>query len=74
MSFYGSLVQADGVLLVGGGRSSLITGVLALTYRVPVLALQAYGGSGEKIWKALATKDEANEMAQGGADVVPGWV
>ncbi len=80
MSFYGSMAQADGVLLVGGGRSSLITGVLALTYRVPVLALQAYGGSGEKIWRALATgrglatKEEANEMAQRGADVVSRWV
>lgn len=80
VSFYGSLMQAYGVVLVGGARSSLITGVLAMTYRIPVLALQAYGGSGEKIWKTLATgrglatKDEVNDMAQRDADMIPRWV
>ena len=77
MSFYGSLASVDGIVVIGGARSTLITGVLALSYRIPVIALQCFGGSGEKIWKALAagrgltTKEEANEMAQkGDADVV----
>ncbi len=81
VSFYGSLAKVDGVLLIGGGRSSLITGVLALTYRIPLIALRAYGGSGEKIWKTmsggrgLATADETNDMAQrGDPDLVVRWV
>jgi hypothetical protein len=81
MSFYGSLARVDGIVIIGGARSTLITGVLALSYRIPMIALQSFGGSGEKIWKALAagrgltTKDEANEMAQRGeAEVVGPWI
>ena len=81
MSYYGSLAQADAVIIIGGARSSLITGVLALSYRIPLIALKSFGGSGEKIWKALAggrglaTADEANEMAQKGESLSIGkWV
>jgi hypothetical protein len=84
MSFYGSLADADGIVLIGGGRSSLIVGVLALTYRIPILALKAYGGSGEKIWKTiagrrgLATSEEAKDLSQkcgkGDTDLVAKWV
>ena len=72
VSFYGSLARVDGVLLIGGARSSFITGVVALTSRLPVIALQAYGGSGEKIWRSLsagrglASAEAANDMAQRG--------
>ncbi len=70
MSFYGSLPRVDGIVIIGGAASTLITGVLALSYRIPLIALQSFGGSGEKIWRALSagrgltTKEEANEMAQ----------
>jgi hypothetical protein len=81
MSFYGSLARVDGIVIIGGARSTLITGVLALSYRIPMIALQSFGGSGEKIWKALAagrglaTKAEANEMAQrGDTEVVGKWI
>lgn len=81
MSFYGSLARVDGIVAIGGARSTLITGVLALSYRIPLIALQSFGGSGEKIWKALAsgrgltTKEEANEMAQkGDAEMVGKWI
>lgn len=71
MSFYGSLVKVDGVVVIGGAQSTLITGVLALTYHIPIIALRAYGGSGAKIWnvmkrgKGLATAEEVNEMSHG---------
>jgi len=81
MSFYGSLPRVDGIVIIGGARSTLITGVLALSYRIPVIALQAFGGSGEKIWKALSagrgltTKEEANEMAQkGDVELIGKWI
>src|SRR5262249_6564986 len=54
MSFYGSLAAVDGVVVIGGARSTFITGVLALSYRIPLIALQPFGGSGEKIWKTLS--------------------
>ena len=82
VSFYGSLAGVDGIAVIGGARSTLITGILALSYRIPMIALQVFGGSGEKIWKALsagrglATKEEANAMARKGddADIVGQWI
>ena len=81
MSFYGSLPRVDGIVIIGGARSTLITGVLALSYRIPLIALQSFGGSGEKIWRALSagrgltTKEEANEMAQkGDTEMIGKWI
>jgi len=81
ISFYRSLGQAGGTILIGGGRSTLITGVLALTYRLPILTLAAHGGSAREVWKLLknghnlATEDEINEMAlEGTAEQVKAWV
>jgi hypothetical protein len=81
MSFYRSLGQADGVILIGGGRSTLITGVIALAYRIPLVALARYGGSALKVWKSLksgrnlATETDVNTMAQEGtAAMAKAWV
>jgi hypothetical protein len=81
IAFYRSLAQADGVVLVGGGRSTLIMGVLALTYRIPILTLAAYGGNAEKVWKSLAAnrdllaEDEIPDMAKSWSqDVVRKWM
>jgi hypothetical protein len=53
VSFYRSLVETQGVLLVGGGRSTLATGLIALAFDVPIVALAAFGGSAQKVWTAL---------------------
>lgn len=53
ISYYRSLASIDGVVLIGGGRSTLITGVLALTYRIPLVALAAYGGNAGACWRSL---------------------
>ena len=54
MSFYKSLRSVDGVVLIGGGGpSTLISGVLARSYGVPLLALGAYGGSARTVWDSL---------------------
>jgi len=81
MAFFRSLADADGVILIGGGRSTLITGIIALTYRIPLIALAAYGGSAEKVWKSLiAGRDLPTEaairgMAQAGKpEAVKGWI
>ncbi|MBP2291873.1 hypothetical protein [Azospirillum rugosum] len=66
ISYYRSLREADGVLLIGGGQATLITGHLALAERKPLVALGTFGGAASRVWGAitpgedLVTKDERN--------------
>ncbi|MFZ4525108.1 MAG: hypothetical protein ACOYOE_06050 [Chlorobium sp.] len=56
--FYRSLLNAnevDGVLLIGGARSTLIAGQIALAHKLPVLAIDQFGGSAGIIRTELAT-------------------
>jgi len=80
-SFYRSLRDVDGVVLIGGGRSTLITGLIAVTLRIPLVAALAYGGKAEEVWKVLDSAQdlpaatEINAMAKPGtADVAREWV
>src|SRR5580658_7453255 len=62
--FYQSLSEDDGVdavVLMAGATSTLIAGQIALARRLPVLAVNAYGGSGSKIWNQLALSDRAHD-------------
>jgi hypothetical protein len=55
--FYRSLSEEDGVdavLLLGGATTVLIAGQIALARRLPILAVDEFGGSAAKIWKQLA--------------------
>jgi hypothetical protein len=61
--FYRSLTEEEGaegvegvdaVLLVAGATSVLIAGQIALARRLPILAVDAFGGSAAKIWNELA--------------------
>jgi hypothetical protein len=71
-SFFRSLRDADGVILIGGGRSTFITGHVALGYRLPILALPSFGGAAQKIWRSLqpgkdlVTEAERNQMSRPG--------
>src|SRR5262249_31839090 len=51
-SYYRSLPNADGVVLIGGAASVLTTGYLALAYRLPIIAVAGVGGAGYRIWQA----------------------
>jgi hypothetical protein len=80
-SFYRSLREVDGVVLIGGGRSTLITGLIAVTLRIPLVATLAYGGKAEEVWKVLdsaqdlPSAEEINAMAKPGtAEVAREWV
>jgi predicted Rossmann-fold nucleotide-binding protein len=70
IAYYRSLGRADGVVLIGGGQSTLITGVLSLTFGSPVLAIPTHGGAAEKVWELLsaerhlATEEQKDAMAQ----------
>ena len=54
VAFYRSLNGCDGVLLVGGGRSTLVTGVIALALRLPLVAVASMGGNARKVWERLS--------------------
>jgi hypothetical protein len=55
--FYKSLADEDGVdavLLMAGGKSTLIAGQIALARRVPVLLVHSFAGASAGIWRQLA--------------------
>jgi hypothetical protein len=70
VSYYRSLVETQGILLLGGGRSTLATGLIALAFDIPVVAVAPFGGSAEKVWAALdrvrneAVLDDVSAMAE----------
>ncbi|MFJ5263955.1 hypothetical protein ACIQAC_26180 [Streptomyces sp. NPDC088387] len=75
VSFYRSLREVDGVVLVGGGRSTLITGMICLAFGIPLYPLAGFGGAARKVWETMnraghhATPDAVNTM---GAPWAPG--
>jgi hypothetical protein len=55
--FYRSLAEedgVDGVLVLGGARSTFIAGQIALARCLPVLAIDGFGGAATRIWNQLA--------------------
>jgi hypothetical protein len=71
VSFYRSLFAVDGVLLVGGGQSTLVAGLIALSNRTPVVAVASFGGRAKEVWRALdrakndATPEHIEAMGRG---------
>jgi hypothetical protein len=53
VSFYRSLFAVDGVLLIGGGQSTLVAGLIALSTRTPLVAVSTFGGRAHDVWKTL---------------------
>jgi len=81
VSFYRSLVESDGVALIGGGYSTFNAGQVAIGARIPILALEKSGGAASKVWKTLSpgvdlpTSDEHARMAQPLSEgVVTSWI
>ena len=58
-SFYQSLANVDGMLVLGGGPSALVAGLVVIGHRKPLVACAAFGGSGDKIWRTLRAQDYA---------------
>lgn len=73
MSFYQSIGEVDGILLMGGGESTMIAGMVAMGHGIAVMALAAFGGKACRVWEALRpgrdlpSADEVSLMAR------PGW-
>lgn len=70
IAFYRSVTNAKGVILLGGGNATKITGQIAIGIGMPVLALAEFGGGAKQVWDTLSagrdlpTRDEINLMAQ----------
>jgi hypothetical protein len=56
VSFYRSLEKVDGILVLGGGPTTLIAGHIALTKGLPVVAIAEFGGSSTKLWQYLSSE------------------
>lgn len=55
--FYRTLLAADGIVLVGGGRSTRVAGILALAQDIPVAPLAAFGGAAEQVRVDMARSE-----------------
>jgi hypothetical protein len=53
VSFYRSVASASGLLLLGGGRSTFVAGIVGVTNRTPMVAVPRFGGYAEKVWELL---------------------
>jgi hypothetical protein len=53
VSFYRTLLSCDAALLLGGGRTTRVAGVLALAQRIPLLPVAAFGGGAGQVWVNL---------------------
>ncbi|GEB57180.1 hypothetical protein GCM10017674_78400 [Streptomyces gardneri] len=53
VSYYRTLLNSDGVLMVGGGQSTRVAGIVALSQGVPVLPVAAFGGGASQVWVNL---------------------
>ena len=52
ISYYKSLAEVDGALILGGGYSTLITGHILLSRQLPIVSIAQFGGKAKEIWKA----------------------
>lgn len=70
-SYYQSLPDVKGILMMGGGHATLIMGLMALANRMPVVSLACFGGNAEEIWAIATNKpwidpEDRNEMGRSG--------
>ncbi len=52
-SFYRSLANVDAGLIIGGGQSSYLAGLVCLGRRIPLLALGTFGGAAHRALDAM---------------------
>ncbi|WP_186343638.1 hypothetical protein [Streptomyces sp. CFMR 7] len=52
-SYFRSLREVQGVVLVGGGRSTMVTGMVCLAFGIPVYAIASFGGAGRRVWEVM---------------------
>ncbi len=71
VTFYRSLSEIQGVILIGGGRTTLVTAMVGLAFGIPLAPLAAFGGHARKAWETLgrvrnqATEEEISALGAG---------
>jgi hypothetical protein len=73
VSFYRSLPEVDGLLLLGGGRSVLIAGLIAMTRQMPIVSVGTFGGSALKVWRLLSHDGGLFDSSDLAAMASPVW-
>jgi hypothetical protein len=74
IAFYRSIARADGIILIGGGNATKISGQVAIGTRMSILSLAEFGGAAAQVWGTLSAgedlpnRDEINVMARPWAD------
>ncbi|MFI8993260.1 hypothetical protein [Streptomyces sp. NPDC053542] len=69
VAYFRSLLNVEGMLLLGGGRSTFTAGLIALSRGIPLAPVAAFGGGAEKAWHRwsresdCATEDDIKVMA-----------
>ncbi|GAB3250568.1 hypothetical protein [Kineosporia babensis] len=53
VAYYRALFEVDGVILIGGGRSTMIAAIIALARRTAIGPLTAFGGAAARAWERL---------------------
>jgi len=70
IAFYRSITRAEGIILMGGGNATQISGQVAIGSRMGILALSRFGGAAARVWATLSagedlpTRDEIDLMAK----------
>jgi hypothetical protein len=70
VAFYRSITHADGLILIGGGNATKISGQVAIGAHMPIVALSEFGGAAAEVWQTLSpgedlpTRNEITMMAQ----------
>lgn len=52
-SFYRSLADVDAALVLGGGHSAYLAGLVCIGRRIPILALNTFGAGGALVYDAI---------------------
>lgn len=50
VAFYRTLLTCDGVLMMGGGQNTRVAGIVALSQRLPLVPVAAFGGGAGQVW------------------------
>ena len=64
VSFFRSLADSDGLILLGGAFSTSIAGQVAIGARIPILALERTGGAARTVWKTIAPDIDLPTIAE----------
>ena len=57
-AFYRSLTRADGIVLIGGGTATKISGYVTIGARMPIVVLQQFGGAAAQVWATLSAGED----------------